>query len=202
MSVVWYEKNPGATEAEIRAFEEKEQLILPESYKAFLREMDGGRPMRNHNVSYVDERLGRTWMSVKDFFGIRESIFTEPPPYLDQDLSPEVAEARAVLAETMKAVRAEAEARFGKIEPQPMSLSIVRRNLMRALPDEEYFPRDMLMVVDTLTGHDGITLRLGTEEVYAWFDDQAPVLLAPTFTDFLEQIRFNVSDEEFQFKDL
>ena len=53
MALVWREKNPGATDEEIKAFEEKEQLVLPEGYKAFLREMDGGI-VEDGYIPYID----------------------------------------------------------------------------------------------------------------------------------------------------
>jgi hypothetical protein len=42
MPIIWQRKNPPATKERIEQFETKEQLVLPESYKTFLRQMNGG----------------------------------------------------------------------------------------------------------------------------------------------------------------
>lgn len=183
MALVWREKNPGATDEEIKAFEEKEQLVLPEGYKAFLREMDGGYVELGHYVAYFDQRLGNTIVGISEFYSIRETIFGNQPselPHEWQDLI---------------------DAFGGRdnlpVYPKhPLSLSIIRRNIKNQIEDEDFFPNDILYVVHTDGGHEGIVLLLGTEEVYLWFDYKPKVLLASTFEDFLRVVRSGEWNEE------
>jgi hypothetical protein len=56
MAIIWKRRNPPATDERIAQFEAKEQLILPESYKVFLRRMNGGL-VRDSYVPYQEEGL-------------------------------------------------------------------------------------------------------------------------------------------------
>jgi hypothetical protein len=64
MAIIWKRRNPPATDERIAQFEAKEQLILPESYKVFLRRMNGGILDDNSHVPYQPPYLGAS----KDLF--------------------------------------------------------------------------------------------------------------------------------------